>query len=251
MFVWTKEKCLEEALKYKTKKEFQMGSKNAYYGAHRHGWIDEICTHMIIVGNRFNRSVYCYEFPDNSVYIGLTYDLNKRNNEHSSNEKSQVFKHIKKTKYTPNFKQLTKYLPAKEAQKMEEYYIEFYKSEKWNILNKAKPGSLGIDILVWNFENCKNEALKYTDRTSFIKFSSGAYKSASIYGWIDEICGHMPIKIKRKFWDVDKCRVEALKYKTRNQFKKNACDAYSFAYRNNLLDEICVHMKRYNNNFKL
>jgi hypothetical protein len=30
MFVWTKEKCLEEALKYKTKKEFEMGSKNAY-----------------------------------------------------------------------------------------------------------------------------------------------------------------------------------------------------------------------------
>jgi hypothetical protein len=61
----------------------------------------------------------------------------------------------------------------------------------------------------------------------------------------------MPIKMKKKFWDVDKCRVEALKYKTRNQFKKNACDAYSFAYRNNLLDEICSHMKRYNNNFKL
>ena len=27
MFVWTKEKCLEEALKYKTKKEFEIGSK--------------------------------------------------------------------------------------------------------------------------------------------------------------------------------------------------------------------------------
>ena len=43
---WTKEKCLNEALKYKSRKLFQKGSGGAYAAAIDNGWLDEICSHM-------------------------------------------------------------------------------------------------------------------------------------------------------------------------------------------------------------
>ncbi len=46
-FFWTKEKCAEEALKYKTRSEFQKNSYPAYNSSKKNGWFDEICKHMI------------------------------------------------------------------------------------------------------------------------------------------------------------------------------------------------------------
>jgi len=44
---WTKERCHEEALKYKTKGDFQENSNTAYTKAHRNKWLDDVCAHMI------------------------------------------------------------------------------------------------------------------------------------------------------------------------------------------------------------
>lgn len=43
---WTKARCIEEALKYRTRSEFMQGAKGAYNMTHRNGWIDEVCAHM-------------------------------------------------------------------------------------------------------------------------------------------------------------------------------------------------------------
>ncbi len=37
---------------------------------------------MEIIGNKFKRCIYAYEFSDNYVYVGLTLNLDKRNNRH-------------------------------------------------------------------------------------------------------------------------------------------------------------------------
>ena len=44
---WTKEKCKEEALKYKTYKEFVKNSGSAYNVIYKNKWIDELCSHLI------------------------------------------------------------------------------------------------------------------------------------------------------------------------------------------------------------
>ena len=44
---WIKERCREEALKYKTKVEFRNNSGGAHTIARSNGWLDEICTHMV------------------------------------------------------------------------------------------------------------------------------------------------------------------------------------------------------------
>lgn len=44
--IWTKEKCQEIALKYKTKKEFIKKYNSAYKAAYKYNWLDDICSHM-------------------------------------------------------------------------------------------------------------------------------------------------------------------------------------------------------------
>ena len=67
--IWTKEKCKEEALKYDNRTSFRINSISAYRKSNDNNWLDEICSHMEIKGNRFNRAIYCFEFPYKSVYI--------------------------------------------------------------------------------------------------------------------------------------------------------------------------------------
>ena len=49
---WTKEKCIEKALKYKTKEKFKVGDNLAYQATYRYGWVDEVCKHMISRKNK-------------------------------------------------------------------------------------------------------------------------------------------------------------------------------------------------------
>ncbi len=46
MGYWTKERCVAEAKKYKTKKEFRKGSISAYNSSLKNKWLDFVCTHM-------------------------------------------------------------------------------------------------------------------------------------------------------------------------------------------------------------
>ena len=246
---WTIDACRKEAIKYNNKRDFMKSSKNAYSAAHKHGFIDDICSHMRPLGNSKKRGIYSFEFNDGSVYVGLTYDFEKRYNEHISSEKSQVYIHKEKTELTPEFRILNDYTNIDDAIELEGYFISKYRSEGWLILNRSKHGAIGTNTVKWTYNECKLDALKYNDRTSFMRKSPGAYKSASKNKWLDEICSHMIIKNMK--WTYDICRLEALKYKTRNEFKNKSCGAYTFSYRNGFLEDICKHMKRYKNNFKL
>jgi len=127
---WTKEICLELALKCKNRKEF--GEK--YYAAHnvsiKNNWIDEICSHMI-QPNDFLRCIYSYEFSDKNVYVGLTYNLKNRNSRHFNEyNNSIVYKYFKEFKLNPTLIQLTDYLNISDAKIMEETHLEIYK-KKW------------------------------------------------------------------------------------------------------------------------
>jgi len=242
--IWTKEKCRKEALKYDNRTSFRINSGSSYNRANKNNWLNEICKHMTIIGNRFNRAIYCFEFSNNSVYIGLTYNLNKRKSEHLTSKRSTVYNYINDNNIVPNFKQLSDYCSVEQSQYLEEYYLNKYIKDGWNIINKNKTGSIGGSIIKWDYESCKNEALKYNNKTSFSKNSPGAYKSSKINNWFSDITNHMIIKMKKNYWNKEKCHKESIKYPNRNQFKINSCDAYSFAYRNNFLDEICSHMIR-------
>lgn len=74
---YNKDVCHEAALQCKYRSEFAKNFKGEYFAALRNGWLDEICSHMIVLGNHYKRCIYAYEFPNiegrDYVYVGLHY----------------------------------------------------------------------------------------------------------------------------------------------------------------------------------
>ena len=246
-----KQRCHKEALMYNNRSDFQKGSRGAYKSARINGWLDEICSHMKPQASLRYRFIYSYEFKKtNSVYVGLTVDVNKRNNMHLYDKKhclkSAVYLHIKEYNLSPNDYELVVYdkyemceASGKEGDKLKEYV-----DSGWRILNRIKTGGLGGNINNITYEVCKKEALKYNTRIEFYKGSQSIYNKSLKMGWLDEICRHMIRFSKPKgYWNnKQRCHKEALKYNNRIDFQKGSKGAYLKSMRNGWLDDICSHM---------
>jgi hypothetical protein len=237
----TKEICQQEALKYQTKREFNLADHNTYRFALRYGYLDEICKHMITLGNKYKRCVYSYEFPDNHVYVGITYDFNKRKKDRETRSNDTVTQYINKTGLIPVHKQLTDYIKINEAVLLEGEFVKEYEKHNWHILNKIKTGSVGATTLYWTKERCLTEGLKYTRRSDFSHKSKGAYDSCRRNGWLQEIYLHMK-PVSNLYWTKELCIRKALLCDTRTEFRKKYMGAYLSAKRHNWLNEICKHM---------
>jgi hypothetical protein len=241
---WTKERCAEEALKYDDKQIF--GEKNSACISiiYRNKWDKELLAHIPNKSNKSKRVVYVYEFEDNHVYTGLTYNDKKRTYNHFNDERSPIFQHMKKTGLTPIKKYITEE-PVDEvtAQVLEEQTVMEYKLNGWVLLNTAKTGSLGGNKIIWTYEKCKKEALKYSYRSQFKKESPSAHQSAKGMGWLDDLCSHMVYKKKPNgYWTKERCEKSALECNTRMEFHDKFGGAYAKAFHNEWLDEICSHM---------
>ena len=241
---WTKEKCLMMALKCETKKEFRSASEVAYRWALKKGIMNEICSHMKPLGNRHKRCVYVYIFEDNSVYVGLTYNLDSRMKQHmSSNKFSSVKEYIKESGLTPKIIQLTDYIEKKQATKMESEFLEKYKNDGFKILNRAKTGGCGGDILIWTEEKCKIAALECKTHKEFReKYPTASIKSYT-NGWKYK---HLDENSRKRsgYWTKEKCLEVALKYETLKDFRENNFNAYSAACHYEFREEICSHLKK-------
>ena len=205
---WTFETCKLEASKYNSRGEFIKKSFTAYIKSFKNKWLDEICSHMIL-----KRKPKGYWTKERCLEISLLY------------------KNI--TEFTKNNANI--YRISKDNGWLDEICSHM-------ILKTTKPKGY------WNFENCKNEALKYNTKKEFDDNCTSAYNSALKNGWIDEICSHMILKVKPKgYWTKEKCAEEALKYNNKKDFSQESKGAYCRANKEKWLTDICKHMKRENN----
>lgn len=234
---WTYNECKIEALKYKTKTELRKNNSSLYEKIRREKWY-ELYTHMEIMGNRYNRLIYVYEFSDNYCYVGLTGDIKRRNKQHIQKNGS-VFNHIQKTNLTPKLLLKTDYIDVIKASILEGEIVKEYKNNGWNILNKIKTGGIGGNQIIWNYELCKKEALKYSKISLFIKNSNGAYTAAKKNKWLDDICSHIKIrKTDNGYWNNKNiCMNEMKKYNTKTEFCNNNSTAWKYAKLNGWLYE--------------
>jgi energy-coupling factor transporter ATP-binding protein EcfA2 len=207
------------------------GNYAAYQQAHVKGWDDDVTSHMIRVGNLYKRLVYAYEFPDNHVYVGLTYDKEDRDKRHRQKEKSAVYQYIKKTGLQPEMKIISDdYIDAEDARNLEGCTIELYKENGWNVLNKAKAGGLGgFCAKKWTKEEVHQIALQYTSPTSFKSKHSSAFNAAKRNGWLLEITKHMTKK-KTK-WTKDLLIQKMNQYSSPTEFRKYDSDTHQAAFR--------------------
>lgn len=143
---WNLENCKNDALLYVSKKQWEKASISAYLAAHRNKWLEECCKHMIRIGSLYERLIYSFEFPDKSVYVGLTFNPKRRKQKHLVDVESQVYKYIKLTNQNPEFVILTDYLIYTDASIKEGLFVDVYRNNGWKILNKIKTGGLGTRI---------------------------------------------------------------------------------------------------------
>ena len=154
------------------KSHFKEAHPSCYKAIRTRGLASLAYSHMPPTGNRYFRKIYVFEFSDNSAYIGLSYNPEKRYKDHMRDNPLLIEKSIAND---CNFKILTELLPAKIAQEKEIFFIEHYKKLGWITLNKARGGSLGPNFQKWNKIKCAELALYFTNRSSFSKSSPGAY----------------------------------------------------------------------------
>ena len=205
---------------------------------------------MKYIGNLKKRLVYAYEFDDNSVYIGLTFNEESRKYDHLQNKQrknnSPVYKHmIKNCKTLSNITYLkitNGYINADMAQKIEHNTIKKYKKLGWNILNKNQAGALGANNMKWTKTKCIKDAKKYNTIISWRK-NSGAYQVAFKNKWLKICCKHMTRLLKPKgYWTYKRCLSVAKKCKTRNEFQITYGRAYTISRKNNWLKQCYAHM---------
>ncbi|NJO61950.1 MAG: GIY-YIG nuclease family protein [Richelia sp. RM2_1_2] len=86
--------------------------------------------------------------------------------------------------------------------------------------------------------------MKFSSRKEFQKMSKKIYAASLYNGWLKEICAHMDYKQKPNYYwnNIENCRMEALKYKTKTEFIRKSSYCYYRSLKNGWLSNICKHM---------
>lgn len=236
---WNEETILLEALKHNSISEIQKNGRGCYIAIRKFGMIDIVKSLYHTYGNRMHRCIYAYEFSDNHVYVGLTYNLSERNRARFRNENDAVKLHMEETGLIPELKQLTDYIPLESAIEKESSYLISYKDNGWISLNRVATGSVGGDHIRWDYESCMNEAKKYKTKIDMLRGSNPAYKAIKRYGWMEDAFGHMIQKKKpRGYWSIkENCLKAASTCKNRKEFENNFSQACKVSRDNNWLNE--------------
>lgn len=260
---WTYEECLDIARKYKTKKDFKQANYGAYIVANKHHWMQDFYwltdKRLSIFSGKID-CVYAYFFKEsNAVYIGRTIRPVDRDKEHIFNtDTDTVAKFAKKHNCkVPPMQILEENLTVEQGLEREDYWIKYYQSIGYQIINIAKTGvgtgSLGaIGFNKWNKKTCYKEALKYKSRSEFSDGNASAYGVARKNNWLDDYKWlKEPLSRLEDCWTKEECFAEARKYRTKTEFLKQNYSAYRLAIKNKWLCEMpwftrpIVHNKKW------
>ena len=100
-----------------------------------------------------------------------------------------------------------------------------------------------LPIGYWkNKENVLNEAKKYTSKEEFKNGNISAFLAAYRYGYIDEMDWLVKQPQNKKgYWTYEKIEKEAIKYKTKSEFKKNSPFVYEKALKLGIIDDFFLN----------
>lgn len=242
---WTEERCYAVALTCKSRGELFKKAGGAYDAARRHGWITNYTWFTEPTNVYINKTdnVYGYFFIEqHAVYIGRTIQPDIRKLQHNSSGTVYEFAVTNNTQI-PEMTILVSGLTLAEGLEKEDYYCKKYRDNGWIVLNKAKTGSKSGSLGTigggkWGtYNTVYKEAQKYSSRTEFATKCHAAYAIALKNGWLVDFTWFIKHYQPMGYWDVyDNVYNEALKYKTRTEFKKNAGSAFQSALRHKWLD---------------
>ena len=200
---WDYNNCYEEAKKYKTITEFRNGCRHCFEICRDNGWLEDFywLSTEIYDENSLIDYIYVYRFEElNSIYVGRTVNPKRRHREHQKYKTDTTLLFCKKHGLEfPQMEIIEDGLTIKQGLEREDYYVQKFKNEGWNVLNKMKTGivsgSAGNLTRHWTYETCYEEAKKYKTRKEFGDNASQACYVARVNGWIDDY-DWMPLTMK-------------------------------------------------------
>lgn len=245
-----KENIIEEARKYSTRSEFNKKSHRAYDAARRFGLLDsmEWMKYKNVYEDEVD-SVYKYFFEkQNAVYIGRTVNPELRDKQHKTTINDSVYKFAQKNNVKiPPMEIIEEKLTINKGVEKEKYWEKYYRNNGYQIINKAKCGSIGsLSKGKWNKNKCIEESKKYSSRGEFFLHSSSAYQKALKEGWIDEMTWLTKTeRLPRGYWkNRENVINEAKKYTSKEEFQKKNISAFLAAHRYGYMDDITWLIKQ-------
>ena len=241
---YSKGYCHVIALQYKTRGEFQKGAPSVYNRAFNEGWLDDICSHMKIAENNWNkRKVYVYTFADGYAYVGLTDDVKRRKNEHlhkyTHKKISPVHRHYMDTGASYEYKELTVWLDADTAAKVEDDYIKKYKSDGWKMLNRKRGGDLGGNVRkVQVAKAIRTIVSRYEYVEDFMENEPEVYEELCSSRQFSKYCSGMKHRKKQRgYWTLERAIAVIPECETVNVFQRRYSQAYKVVKKAGLLAE--------------
>lgn len=242
---WTKERCVQEALKYETRSAFKAGSPGAHTAAYTHGWIDELCHHMKIMKPHYTKQECAkealkYKTKTDFIKNGRPYYRHALDNGFI-NEICQHMKKLgspeKRAIYVFEFNDNYAYIGLT---------LNLERREKEHRTDKNSPVYKHIqesghqpDFKVLTNYLPKKKAAQKEDDTIFEYSKKGWFMLNKKRG------GDLGSKGRK--YTKKTCRQIALQYSDRTEFHKNNRQFYNYISKRGWLEELCAHMTRQKN----
>jgi hypothetical protein len=197
---WTKERCIEDALRYSSRKEWS--SQSSYNAAKKNGWVEECASHMVKKINIWKDKERCLEVAKRHGSIrqwqlnhSTSYSMAKKNGWFD-----ECIAHMVPTKHPSRY---------------------------------------------WTKERCMEDALRYSNKTEWLKQNAKCYQAANRNGWLKECTVHMiGLRKPKGYWTLERCMEEAKKYASRKEWGLKSGGSYFYARYNKWVEECTTHMKK-------
>lgn len=187
-----KERVTEVAKGFITRGDFQKKYPSAYKYAIKNGWMDDFYWfgEKIDLKNGKIDQVYAYEFVnEHAVYVGRTLmqRAKTRDWEHIFKDKDAVYNFAKEHDIAiPEMKVLEDNLTLEDGIRLEGVYVEKYRQEGWQILNRAKTGSIGGLFNRLTKKKCIEKSKLCSSIEEFKRKYPGEHRKSKEKGWIDQ-----------------------------------------------------------------
>ena len=235
---WTKEKCNEISLKYKTRSEFRKNDASAYRTSIANNWLNNICSHMSFIYNSWNY----YKCKNEALKYTNRSDFQKNS--------GSAYAYATKNKILNDI--CSHMIKIGNLEHRCIYVFEFednhaYIGLTYNISAREFDHKRKGPVFKY-IEETKSE-YKLIQLTDYIKKEDAQKIEESTIleykniGWIllntkkESTLGGSTI-----YWTYEKCKDEASKYMHKNDFRKGSGGAFYSAIRKGWYEEICSHM---------
>ena len=235
----TDAEIIELAKRFSTRNAWRCGDSSYAYVHQKRPHLRNACTaHLGLPDGPILRGyqVYCYEFADNTAYVGLTCVPHKR---HVAHTKAGPVAAKIKAGVLHCLCTISDYLPASVASALEPVIVGLWQNMGWQMLNSQRGGSLGMSRFTHTFERSLAAARQCETRKDFAARFHSEYFFACKYKWIDRIAAELNWpKHALARWSYETCLASARRFKLMIEWVEGDKLAYGAAFDRGWLAQI-------------